>query len=433
MSRANRIVIVGGGIAGLMLATRLGRTLGRAGAARVTLVDSHPTHLWKPMLHTVAAGTCDVAHSQVAYLSHACSNGFTYQAGRMSGLDRERREIVLEEMEGHDGKRLLSERRVPYDALVLALGSQADDASLPGVRDVCHFIDSQPQATAFNAALHCESLRSAVNDDALRIVIAGGGTTGVALAAELSRTFAMAAGYGDPQICERLKLTLIERGPRVLGAFPPDVSASTQDQLEQLGFRVLTDTRVVCADRDGFYRDDGQLIPGDLLVWAAGVKAPDCLRGIGGLTTNAANQVVVRATLQTAQDERIFALGDCASFTSSGVGQGECALPPTAQVATQQAAHLGRHLGAWLEGRAIPPFAYRDPGASLSLSGYNAFGALGRFGFFKGGIVRGRFAQWSHAMLYRRHQHALHGFARATVLLGAEKLGGLRGPRIRLA
>ncbi|MFJ2994446.1 NAD(P)/FAD-dependent oxidoreductase [Pandoraea sp. NPDC087047] len=430
MSRANRIVIVGGGIAGLMLATRLGRTLGRAGAARVTLVDSHPSHLWKPMLHTVAAGTRDVAHTQVAYLAHACGNGFTYQAGCMGALDRTRREVVLKEMEGHDGKRLLGERRVPYDALVLALGSQADDACLPGVRDVCHFIDSQPQAEAFNAALHCEALRSAVNDDALRIVIAGGGTTGVALAAELSRTFALAAGYGDPQIGERLKLTLVESESRLLGAFPPDISASTQDQLEQLGFRVLTDTRIVCADRDGFYRDDGQLIPGDLLVWAAGVKAPDVLRGIGGLTTNGANQIVVRATLQTAQDERIFALGDCASLT---LAEGECALPPTAQVATQQAEHLGRHLGAWLEGRAIPPFAYRDPGASLALSGYNAFGALGRFGFFKGGIVRGRFAQWSHAMLYRRHQHALHGFARATVLLGAEKLGGLRGPRIRLA
>lgn len=382
------------------------------------------------MLHTVAAGTCDVAHTQVAYLAHACSNGFTYQAGRMSGLDRARREIVLEEMEGHDGKRLLSERRVPYDALVLALGSQADDACVPGVRDVCHFIDSQPQAEAFNDALHCAALRSAVNDDALRIVIAGGGTTGVALAAELRRTFALAAGYGDPQIGERLKLTLVERGPRLLGAFPSDVSTSTQTQLEQFGFRVLTDTRIVCADRDGFYRDDGQLIPGDLLVWAAGVKAPDCLRDIGGLTTNDANQLVVRATLQTEQDEHIFALGDCASLK---LAQGAGALPPTAQVATQQAAHLGRHLGAWLQGRAIPPFAYRDPGASLSLSGYNAFGALGRFGFFKGGIVRGPFAQWSHAMLYRRHQHALHGFARATVLLSAEKLGGLRGPRIRLA
>ncbi|VVD76818.1 pyridine nucleotide-disulfide oxidoreductase [Pandoraea communis] len=430
MSRANRIVIVGGGIAGLRLATRLGRTLGRAGAARVTLVDSHPTHLWKPMLHTVAAGTRDGAHTQVTYLAHACSNGFTYQAGRMCGLDRSRREVVLGEMEAPDGSRLLGERRVPYDALVLALGSQADDAGLPGVRDVCHFIDSQPQAEAFHAALRCKALRSAVSDDALRVVIAGGGTTGVELAVELSRTFALAAGYGDPQICERLKLTLVESGPRVLGAFPPDVSEASQAQLERLGFHVLTDTRVVCADRDGFYRDDGQLIPGDLLVWAAGVKAPDCLRDIGGLITNDANQIVVRNTMQTAQDERIFALGDCASLT---LAQGECPLPPTAQVATQQAAHLGRHLGAWLEGRAIPPFAYRDPGALVSLSDYNAFGTLGRFGFFKGGIVRGQFAQWSHAMLYRRHQHALHGFARATVLLGAEKLGGLRGPRIRLA
>ncbi|WP_374620437.1 NAD(P)/FAD-dependent oxidoreductase [Pandoraea sp.] len=430
MSRANRIVIVGGGIAGLKLATRLGRTLGRAGAARVTLVDSHPSHLWKPMLPTVAAGTRDGTPTRVTYLAHACRNGFEYQAGRMCGLDRARREIVLGEMEAPDGSRLLGERRVPYGALVLALGSQADDACLPGVRDVCHFIDSEPQAEAFNAAMRGEALRSVVNDDALRVVIVGGGTTGVELAAELSRTFALAAGYGDPKICERLKLTLVERGPRVLGAFPSDVSASTQAQLERLGFRVLTDTRIVCADRDGFYRDDGQLIPGDLLVWAAGVKAPDFLQGIGGLATNGANQIVVRATLQTAQDERIFALGDCASMTPA---QGGRPLPPTAQVATQQAAHLGRHLGAWLEGRAIPPFVYRDPGARVSLSGYNAFGALGRFGFFKGGIVRGQFAQWSHAMLYRRHQHALHGFARATVLLGAEKLGGLRGPRTWLA
>ena len=430
MSRANRIVIVGGGIAGLKLATRLGRTLGRAGAARVTLVDSHPSHLWKPMLPTVAAGTRDGAPTRVTYLAHACRNGFEYQAGRMCGLDRGRREIVLGEMEAPDGSRLLGERRVPYGALVLALGSQADDACLPGVRDVCHFIDSEPQAEAFNAAMRGEALRSVVNDDALRVVIVGGGTTGVELAAELSRTFALAAGYGDPKICERLKLTLVERGPRVLGAFPSDVSASTQAQLERLGFRVLTDTRIVCADRDGFYRDDGQLIPGELLVWAAGVKAPDFLQGIGGLATNGANQIVVRATLQTAQDERIFALGDCASMTPA---QGGRPLPPTAQVATQQAAHLGRHLGAWLEGRPIPPFVYRAPGARVSLSGYNAFGALGRFGFFKGGIVRGQFAQWSHAMLYRRHQHALHGFARATALLGAEKLGGLRGPRTWLA
>lgn len=378
MSSANRIVIVGGGVAGLMLATRLGRTLGRTGAARVTLIDSHPTHLWKPMLHTIAAGTRDVARAQVAYLAHACSHGFTYQVGRMCGLDRRSREIVLGEMDAPDGSRLLGERRVPYDALVLALGSQANDFGIPGVRDVCHFIDSQPQAEAFNTALRCEALRSTVNDDALRVVIAGGGATGVELAAELSRMFEMATAYGDPQIRERLKLTLVESGSRVLGAFAPEISSATQAQLERLGFRVLTDTRIVCADRDGFYRDDGQLIPGDLLVWAAGVKAPDFLQGIGGLDTNHANQILVRATMQTAQDERIFAVGDCASLVPA---DGERALPPTAQVATQQAAHLSRHLGAWLEGHAIPPFGYRDHGALVSLSDYNAFGALGRFGF----------------------------------------------------
>lgn len=425
-------MIVGGGVAGLLLATRLGRESARHGDAQVTLIDASPTHIWKPMLHTIAAGTRDVSQQQVAYVAHAAAHGFTYAVGRMRGLDRTRREVQLDPVLAHDGAHVLDARTVPYDVLILALGSRANDFGLPGVAEHCHFIDSQQQAESFNHQLRAHALRSVANDEALRIVVAGAGATGVELAAELSRTFELAAAYGDPQIRERLKLTLIEGGPRVLGAFPEAISTSSQAQLEALGFRVLTDTRIAGATAQGFLRDDGALIPGDMLVWAAGVKAPEVLGRLAqdGLETTANHQLKVRPTLQVTHDDDIFAVGDCASFIADGASR---PLAPTAQVASQQAEHLARHLRAWRAGKPMPAFVPRDFGALVSLADYNAFGALGQFGIFRGGLIRGAIAQWSHAMLYRRHQQAVHGFGGAALLWGSEKLGALGRPRIRLA
>ena len=126
-----------------------------------------------------------------------------------------------------------------------------------------------------------------------------------------------------------------------------------------------------------------------------------------GLELNRAGQVMVGPHLMAKGEPRIFALGDCASLVPEGAGR---ALPSTAQVANQQAMHLIRHLPNWLcSGKPMPPFSFRDFGALVALSDYNAFGTLGRFGFFKGSFIKGRFAQMSHAVLYRRHQLLLHG------------------------
>ncbi|HJY92735.1 MAG TPA: hypothetical protein VJ255_20785, partial [Candidatus Acidoferrum sp.] len=108
-------------------------------------------------------------------------------------------------------------------------------------------------------------------------------------------------------------------------------------------------------------------------------------------------------------------------------------LPSTAQVANQQALHLIRHLPAWLKGTPVPPYSFRDLGALVALSDYNAFGTLGRFGFFKGGFIKGRFAQLSHAVLYRRHQLSLHGSFRAALLWLAERINALVQPSIRIS
>jgi NADH dehydrogenase len=427
--QAPRILIVGGGVAGLVLATRLGRVLGRHGLARITLIDRSWIHVWKPMLHTFAAGTWNIYEQQVQYVAHARTHHFEYVSGRLEAIDPASRRIRLAPLRVA-GEVVAGGRELDYDVLVLAFGSCANDFGTPGVVEHCHFIDSPDQADAFNARLRAQIVRSFTHADNIDIAIVGGGATGVELAAELSRTVDLAAGYGEANIRQRLRLTLLESGPRILNAFPEAVSASAASQLRALGVDVRTGVKVVGADAEGYMLDGGGRVPAALKVWAAGIRASGSIDE-SGLELSRAGQVVVGPNLMAKGEQSIFALGDCASLVPDGA---ERPLPSTAQVANQQALHLIRHLPPWLrKGTPVPPFRFRDLGALVALSDYNAFGTLGRFGFFKGGFIKGRFAQLSHALLYRSHQLSLHGPGRAALLWLADQINALVQPKIRIS
>lgn len=423
-----RICVVGGGVAGLILATRLGHILGRPGLARISLIDRSPTHVWKPMLHTFAAGTWNIYQQQVQFLVHAASHHFEYVPGDMDGLDRNNRRIRLAPMQAN-GEIIADTREEEYDVLILATGSRANDFGTPGVSEHCYFIDSESEAEAFNNRLRAQVARSFLTGDEIRIAVVGGGATGVELAAELTRMVELAAGYGEADIRQRLRITLLESASRILGAFPERIAASATDQLRQLGVDVRVGVKVVSADAAGYVIEGGTRVDADVKVWAAGIRA-SAIFGASGLELNRARQVIVAPNLQARGDDRIFAVGDCSSLLPEGA---ERPLPSTAQVANQQAMHLARHLPSWLrEGRPVPPFRFQDLGALVSLSDYNAFGTLGRFGFFGGSFIKGRFAQMSHAFLYRRHQLALHGPGRAALLWLAERINAMVQPSIRI-
>jgi NADH dehydrogenase len=422
------VIIVGGGVAGLILATRLGHVLGRRRLARISLVDRSWVHVWKPMLHTFAAGTWNIYEHQVQYVAHARAHHFEYVPGQLDAVDRTARRICLAPLQTA-GEVVAGGRELEYDVLVLAFGSRANDFGTPGVVDYCHFIDSQDQADSFNARLRAQVVRSFAEGGNIDIAIVGGGATGVELVAELSRMVDLAAGYGEADIRQRLRLTLLESAPRILNVFPEAVSASAASQLRALGVDVRTGVRVVAADAGGFVLDGGERVPATLKVWAAGIRAAGSFES--GLQLNRAGQVVVGSNLLAIGEQSIFALGDCASLVPVGA---ERPLPSTAQVANQQSLHLSRHLPAWLrDGTPIPPFHFRDFGALVALGDYNAFGRLGRFGFFRGGFIKGRFAQLSHALLYRRHQLSLHGPARAALMWLAERINALVQPSIRIS
>lgn len=160
------------------------------------------------------------------------------------------------------------------------------------------------------------------------------------------------------------------------------------------------------------------------------MKAPAFLANLDGLECNRSNQLLLRSSLQTTLDPNIFAVGDCSSLT---LPPSERPLPPTGQVAHQQAQRLIRHLpDALLRGDPVPDFTYHDFGALVSLADYDAYGSLGKFGLFKGTTIRGRLARLSHAMLYRSHQARLYGFWRGGLVWLVDRLNARLRSSIRL-
>ena len=212
-------------------------------------------------------------------------------------------------------------------------------------------------------------------------------------------------------------MTLLESGSRILGAFPDAVSASAAAQLRALGVDVRTGVRVVAADAHGFVLDGGEQIPAALKVWAAGVRASTTLEK-SGLELNRAGQVVVQRNLLASERPGDLCTGRLRQFHAGRRGSaaaGDRAGREPAGVAPDTPS-----AGMAAGGQAVPAFYFRDLGALVALSDYNAFGTLGRFGFFRARFIKGQFARLSHALLYRRYQLALHGIARA-VLFGWPK------------
>ena len=199
---------------------------------------------------------------------------------------------------------------------------------------------------------------------------------------------------------------LIEAAPRILPALPERISDATKSLLEDLDVSVRTGARVAEVRADGVVLAGGEVIPAELVVWSAGVKAPDVLREIGGLETNRLNQLVVLPTLQTTRDPDVFAIGDCCACPQDGYPMG---VPPRAQAAHQMSSHMVRQIRRRLAGIPLQPFRYRDFGSLVSLGRYSTVGSL--MGFLKGRnmFIEGYFARIMYRSLYKMHQAALHG------------------------
>jgi NADH dehydrogenase len=435
----HRIVVVGGGAAGLPLASRLGDTLGRRGRATVTLVDRFATHLWKPLLHEVAAGRMDADLHDVDYFLMAYWHHFRFRLGAVAGLDRAHHELKLAAVLDDDGREILPAGSLPYDTLVLCIGSVGNDFGIAGVAEHAISLDTAADADRFHrrlvaACVRAEGRASRGESAAVDIVIIGAGATGVELAAEIRNCTRAFASYGlDYLKPERdVRLRIIEAAPRILPPLPERIAEAATGLLGTLAVSVRTAERVVQMDADGVHTSSGAVLPADLVVWAAGIKAPPVLAHLDGLEANRSHQLVVTKTLQTTLDQDIFAIGDCAACPWPESGREGAILPPRAQVAHQQASLLVRTIKARQDGATLPDFRFRDFGSLVSLGHLSAVGNL--MGRLIGGnmVVQGLIARWMYASLYKMHQVSILGWLRVAIDTLSRLVRHRLEPRVKL-
>jgi len=432
----HRIVVVGGGAGGLELVTRLGDKLGKRRKALISLVDKSRTHLWKPLLHQVAAGSMDLNDHELDYLYQAHWHDFQFWLGRMDGLDRAHKLVHIAPTLDETGKEVIPRRSIAYDTLILSLGSTTNDFGTPGAAEHAISLDTPQQAALFhtrllNACLRANTQTEPLQPGQLHIAIIGAGATGVELAAELHNTIREFVSFGlDRIVPERdIKITVVEAAPKILPALPERLSKEVLKLLGKLQVDVLTGERVTEVSPLGVKTATGREIPAELTVWAAGIKAPDFLHELDGLETNRINQLVVTETLQTTRDPDIFALGDCGACPWP---EKKGWVPPRAQSAHQQASHLVKMLPRHLAGKALQPFVYRDFGSLISLGKFSTVGSL--MGALTRGslMIEGYFALLMYRSLYKMHEYALHGFTKVALDTLARILTRRTEPHIKL-
>lgn len=434
-----KIVIVGGGAGGLELATRLGRKLGKKGKAQITLVDRNRTHLWKPLLHEVAAGSLDAGVDALSYQSQARNNAFEFQLGSLTQIKRDVKRIVLAPIYGEKEELVLGEREIEYDYLVIALGSVSNDFNTPGARDNCIFLDSPDQAFRFHnilmdkflkfAGIHAPGNEHEPLAGNVKIAIVGAGATGIELSAELYNAVEELTAYGYKHLSRRsLKVTVVEAGPRILPALPERISSAAHRELTELGVDIRTETFISEATEKGLVTKDGELIEADMMVWAAGVKAPDFMKDIGGLETNRANQLVVKPTLQSTRDDYIYAIGDVAACEMEN---GKL-VPPRAQSAHQMATQCMKNILAQMQGAELKSYKYVDYGSLVSMSNFSTVGSL-MGNLMRGSMmIEGRLARVMYISLYRMHQVALYGYVKTGLIMLVGQLNRILRPRLKL-
>jgi NADH dehydrogenase len=389
MDNLHHIVVVGGGAGGLELVTSLGNKLGKKRKARITLVDAGLTHVWKPLLHEVASGSLDASANEINYRAHARKHHYEFQLGRMSGLDRQNKHVVIAPFHDVDGTEVVPERHIPYDTLVIAVGSTANDFGTPGAQDNCLFLDSLDQARRFhnlmlNAFLRKNHEAFQGADHTLNISIIGA-------------------------------ITVIEAADRILPALPGRLSAAATKELEHQRVKVLTGQPVSEVRPNTVVMKDGTELSSEMTIWAAGIKAPAFLAELEGLEVNRGNQLVVEQTLQTTQDSDIFAFGDCAACPQP---DSDRPVPPRAQAAHQQADTLFKTLCNRLDNGEAVPFVYNDHGSLINFSRYTTVGNLM-------GNLSGR-------SMYVEGKVALHGMFRTGIIWLMDKISRAMQPRLKL-
>jgi NADH dehydrogenase len=344
-----RVVIVGGGFGGLYAARALARR-----PVRVTVIDRHNYHLFQPLLYQVATAALSPGEitQPIRSILHRFPN-VRVLLGEVTAVDLAGRRV------------LLGDEPVPYDYLIMAPGASHSYFGhdqwaflAPGLKWIDDALEIRRRILlAYELAEREDD--PAARQALLTFVIVGGGPTGVELAGAIAeiarRTLKDDFCRIDPT---RSRILLLEAGPRVLPAFPEDLSHKAVDQLRALGVEVHTGALVTdITPRTVRVGKDGETIEARTAIWAAGVQASPLARTLG-LPLDRNGRVAVEPDLTLPGHPEVYVVGDVALFTH----QGGKPLPGVAQVAIQGGKAAAENVWRSVQGLPRRPFRYRDLG-----------------------------------------------------------------------
>jgi NADH dehydrogenase len=345
------VVILGAGFGGLTAARALSKH------AQVTLIDRHNFQTFLPLLYQVS--TAGLAADHVAYPIRGAlrKTNVQFRMGTPEKLNSAANELTLT-----DGQ------VVKYDHLVIAMGSTTADFGIAGVKENALGMKTVGEALTIRSEVmrSYEEMCQQGNKDNLDIAIVGGGPTGVEMAgafAELVRG-PLRSDYADA--ANRVRVSIIEAGPRLVPSFSESLSNKTQKDLEKLGVKVLTNTSVKAVLPDSILTLDGNTIPANTTVWAAGVKGVPAMDLLHLPVTR--GRIDVSSTLQVTGYENVWALGDIAGV----VGADGVPLPMVAPVAMQQGRFLAKQIQALTAAKPLENFKYKDKGSMATIGRHKA-------------------------------------------------------------
>jgi len=413
---SEQIVVVGGGAGGLELVIKLARKYKKKSNVTVTLVDRNPTHIWKPLLHEIATGSLNSNHDENLMLAR--KHRFSFVLGKVDSVDANRQTLHLESITDESGVTLVAERNLEFTRAVLCVGSLCNDFGTPGVEDHCLLLDSRAQAERFHQQFINQLLRIQADMDnttRLSVVIVGAGATGVELAADIHNVAKRLPEYGFSEFSsDRLRVAIVEAGARILTQLPERISSSVTKELKKIGVEIRLNTLVSAIEENAVVTQSGERLVAELVVWAAGIKAPAFIAE-SGLPCDKIGRVEVDTSLRVEGLDSVFAIGDCCACPMADGST----VPPRAQSAHQMASVAYKNVVAGINGSELREFRYRDFGSLISLSQFSTVGNL--MGSLMSGsvFIEGWLARLFYLSLYRMHQSSVHGFgAMLLIVLG---------------
>ena len=359
-----RILILGGGYAGILTAKALEKELGFKRDKNITLIDKNPYHTLLTQLHEVAAGRVSPSAVRIPY-------DMIFEESVVS--------VVQDEIKGFDferGRVLSDSGGYGYDYLIIATGSRPDFFGIPGVERYGYKLWSYKEAVAIRSMIYdrfhlaSETLAPSQRRRLLSFVIAGGGFTGVELAGDLASRKKALCRHFDVDASE-VSVYLVEAMPEILNVLAPSLRKKSRGYLEKMGVKVLTDCAIGKVEADSVFLKSGDVLEG-CLIWTAGIKGNPYILKSDISYDEKKHWINVNAHLQSLSHDNVFCVGDSLFYEHQNRP-----VPKVVETCMQSATLVAKNIRRIINGKEPLTFHPKYRGSMVSIGPFYGVAQMG--------------------------------------------------------